>query len=189
MKKSVLLAAMTLLIGNGAAQAQSAPNWNENYVPSPKEWHSWWASKMDVNGNAGSLLINGQTLSDFASSLLASVGDKLDRDNGTATGLSVANPTSTGRASILYNVNGSIAWELGSDAANADAMILGRYVSGVYKDNPISVDLASGLVTMPDGLTASTVVGDAGSSIVTATGASTARTLADRALSTRISHT
>ncbi|WP_395370785.1 hypothetical protein [Komagataeibacter diospyri] len=188
MKKPVMLSFVALLIGGGVSHAQSAPNWAQNYIPSPREWHDWWASKMDVNGNAGNLVINGQTLSDFAAGLLTSVGDKLDKDNGTATGLSVANPTSTGRASVLYNVNGSIVWELGSDAANADAMILGRYVSGVYKDNPISVDLASGLVTVPDGLTASTlnadtIVGNVSSSTVTATGASTARTLADRALS------
>lgn len=59
---------------------------------------------------------------------------------------------STG-ATLRWQLNGSNRWEwknYGTDSS----MNLGRFVAGTYTDNPISISNSSGLVTLPDGLSA-----------------------------------
>lgn len=45
MKKLLAL----LILSPIAGFAQSSPNWNQGYVPTPAEWNSWWTRKANVN--------------------------------------------------------------------------------------------------------------------------------------------
>lgn len=81
-----------------------------------------------------------------------------------ATGVSYASPvffvndsTGAGLASMFLRNSGSNAWNLYSASTSSNQFALGRYVAGSFVDNPIAVSNSTGLVSLGDGLSASTI--------------------------------
>lgn len=91
----------------------------------------------------------------------------LSAAGGTFTGtvgLSYVNPvftindsTGAGLASILLKNSGSTAWNLYNASSSSNQFALGRYVSGSFVDNPITVSNSTGLVTLGGGLNTSSL--------------------------------
>lgn len=70
--------------------------------------------------------------------------------------------TSAAGPSLRFRNSGTDQWEWKAYSSNG-TMNLGRWVSGTYTDNPISVSPSTGAVTMTDGITNSPISGSTGS--------------------------
>jgi len=142
----VISLAASILIP-GFAQAQSSPNWQYGYVPSPAEWNSWWAAKQD--------LINGQPLSGpLVTAPSTAAGSNFSLTCGTA-------PTTPGNGNMwctsvgLYvQINGATVGPLGTGAGGSVSLTGGTGIT--VSPNPIT---NTGTISLSNQITAGGPIG------------------------------
>jgi hypothetical protein len=68
----------------------------------------------------------------------------------------ISDTSGSGRAYVAWRNNGTNLWDFDSNSSTG-TFVLDRYVSGAFTDSPISVSNSTGLVSLSDGISTSTI--------------------------------